>query len=84
MDAHTVDVGGRRVTARNILIATGARAFVPPFEGHELCIISDNALEVPEVRPAARGWLQRQACAAALACWPSGRPVTALRSGRHL
>lgn len=50
VDAHTVDVGGRRVTARNILIATGARAFVPPFEGHELCIISDNALEVPEVR----------------------------------
>lgn len=50
VDAHTVDVGGRRVTARNILIATGARAFVPPFEGHEHCIISDNALEVPEVR----------------------------------
>ncbi|KAL4430036.1 hypothetical protein ABPG77_004406 [Micractinium sp. CCAP 211/92] len=49
VDAHTVDVGGRRVTARNILIATGARAFVPSFEGHEHCIISDNALEVPEV-----------------------------------
>ena len=49
LDAHTVDVGGRRVTARNILIATGARAFVPKFEGSELCEISDHALEVPEV-----------------------------------
>ncbi|EFN56560.1 hypothetical protein CHLNCDRAFT_34977 [Chlorella variabilis] len=49
VDAHTVQVGDRTVTARNILIATGARAFVPPFEGAELCMISDNALEVAEV-----------------------------------
>lgn len=50
MDAHTVEVDGRRVTARNILVATGARAFVPSFEGSELCMISDDALEVKEVR----------------------------------
>lgn len=49
VDAHTVDVGGKTVTARNILIATGARAFVPPFEGSDLCMISDNALEVQKV-----------------------------------
>jgi glutathione reductase (NADPH) len=49
VDAHTVYVGGKRVTARHILIATGARAFVPKFEGSELCIISDNALEIQEV-----------------------------------
>jgi glutathione reductase (NADPH) len=49
VDPHTVEVSGRRVTARNILIATGARAFVPKFEGSELAIISDHALELPEV-----------------------------------
>lgn len=49
VDAHTVKVGDRTVTARNILVATGARAFVPSFEGSELCMISDNALEVTEV-----------------------------------
>lgn len=51
-------VGGRRVTARNILIATGARAFVPPFPGAEHCIISDNALEVQEVRGCLAVWRQ--------------------------
>lgn len=30
-------------------VATGARAFVPKFEGSEHCIISDNALEIQEV-----------------------------------
>ncbi|KAI7845496.1 hypothetical protein COHA_001042 [Chlorella ohadii] len=49
VDAHTVDVGGKRITARHILIATGARAFVPQFEGSEHCVISDNALEIQEV-----------------------------------
>ncbi len=49
VDAHTVEVAGRTVTAKHILIATGARAFVPGFEGSELCIISDDALELPEV-----------------------------------
>lgn len=49
VDPHTVEVAGRRVTAKNILIATGARAFVPKFDGDDLAIISDNALEVPEI-----------------------------------
>ncbi|KAH7620434.1 putative Glutathione reductase, chloroplastic [Nannochloris sp. 'desiccata'] len=49
VDPHTVEVAGRRVTAKNILVATGAKAFVPKFEGSELAIISDHALEVTEV-----------------------------------
>ena len=49
VDAHTVQVAGRTVTAKNILVATGARAFVPTFDGSEHCIISDNALEVTAV-----------------------------------
>lgn len=36
------------------MVATGARAFVPSFEGSEHCIISDDALELPEVRGAGR------------------------------
>jgi glutathione reductase (NADPH) len=44
---HAVEVGGRTVTARHVVIATGARAFVPKFEGSELAIISDQALELP-------------------------------------
>eukprot|EP00887_Chlorella_sp_A99_P007110 scaffold2.g7110.t1 len=48
LDAHTVEVAGRRVTARHVLVATGARAFVPAFPGAEHCIISDNALEISE------------------------------------
>jgi len=49
VDAHTVEVAGRRITAKNVLIATGARAFVPKFDGSDLTIISDNALELTEV-----------------------------------
>ncbi|MDF1580341.1 MAG: dihydrolipoyl dehydrogenase [Desulfuromonadales bacterium] len=32
---HTIAVDGRTITARNIVIATGARPFVPPFSGLE-------------------------------------------------
>lgn len=49
LDAHTVAIGDRVLTARHILIATGARAFVPKFDGHELCIVSDNVLELDKV-----------------------------------
>ncbi|KAL6771736.1 GSR2 [Auxenochlorella protothecoides x Auxenochlorella symbiontica] len=49
VDAHTVEVGGKKYTAQNILVATGARAFVPKFEGSEHCIVSDHILEVPKV-----------------------------------
>lgn len=33
VDAHTVVVNGKQITARNIFITTGSSAFVPPLEG---------------------------------------------------
>lgn len=36
------------VQAKNILIATGGRALVPPIEGKELTIISDQVLDLPK------------------------------------
>jgi len=48
VDAHTVDVDGKHYTAKNILIATGGRAFVPDIPGSELCLTSDDALELDE------------------------------------
>lgn len=49
LDAHTIEVADRRIRARNILVATGSRAFVPSFEGSELAVISDHALAIQEV-----------------------------------
>jgi glutathione reductase (NADPH) len=43
VDAHTLDVGGRRVTAKCILIATGARPTVPGFAGADLGFNSNEA-----------------------------------------
>ena len=56
--AASATVGGPQLTPRPLLatlacpaaVATGARAFVPKFEGSEHCVISDNALEIQEVR----------------------------------
>jgi glutathione reductase (NADPH) len=42
IDAHTLDVGGRRVTAERILIATGGHAVKPDIPGAELGMISDD------------------------------------------
>ena len=41
--------GGRKVTARVILIATGARPVVPDFAGSELGITSNEAFHLPEL-----------------------------------
>ncbi|HEX6374502.1 MAG TPA: glutathione-disulfide reductase [Allosphingosinicella sp.] len=41
--------GGRKVTARVILIATGARPVVPDFPGSELGITSNEAFHLPEL-----------------------------------
>ncbi|CAL8466053.1 g5589 [Coccomyxa elongata] len=49
VDAHTVEVNGKRYTARNILIATGARATVPAIPGAEHAIISDDILDLPQL-----------------------------------
>ncbi len=42
LDAHTLDVGGKRVTAERIVIATGGRATRPDIPGAELGLISDD------------------------------------------
>mmetsp|Transcript_9149 Transcript_9149/g.10565 ORF Transcript_9149/g.10565 Transcript_9149/m.10565 type:complete len:546 (+) Transcript_9149:2-1639(+) len=49
IDPHTVEVDGKRITAKHILVATGGRAFVPDIPGKELVITSDEALDLPEL-----------------------------------
>ena len=49
IDAHTLDVGGKRVTADRIVIATGGRPTRPDFPGADLCIVSDDAFYLPEL-----------------------------------
>ncbi len=50
VDANTVAVktkdGEQHVTAKNILIATGGKAFKPDFEGSELAITSDDMFDL--------------------------------------
>ncbi|HZZ04699.1 glutathione-disulfide reductase [Paraburkholderia sp.] len=45
-DAHTVEVAGRRVSARHIAIATGARPVLPAIPGIEHAITSNEALDL--------------------------------------
>ncbi|MBP2226865.1 glutathione reductase (NADPH) [Azospirillum agricola] len=47
VDRHTVEVAGRRYTARNILIATGGWPSLPPIEGIEHAATSNEALHLP-------------------------------------
>ncbi|AOJ03138.1 glutathione reductase [Burkholderia mayonis] len=49
VDAHTVDVAGRHVTARHIGVATGSRPVMPPIPGIEHAITSREALSLPEL-----------------------------------
>lgn len=49
IDAHTVDVAGRQHTAKTILIATGARPFVPDLPGAEHGITSNEVFHLPEL-----------------------------------
>ncbi len=50
IDPHTVEVGGARLRADHVLIATGARRVVPPIPGAELGITSDGFFEL-ETQP---------------------------------
>src|SRR5579872_2840558 len=43
IDPHTLDVGGKRITAKHIVIATGGHPVRLPIPGAELGIISDAA-----------------------------------------
>ena len=47
IDAHTLDVGGQRITAGKIVIATGGHPTSLPIPGAELAIVSDDAFYLP-------------------------------------
>src|SRR5437588_239165 len=49
VDPHTIDVGGRRYTAENILIATDDHPTVQQIPGIEHVISSNEALDLPEL-----------------------------------
>jgi len=49
VDAHTVRVGNTSYTADKILVATGARPWLPKFEGSEHLITSNEAFHLPEL-----------------------------------
>ena len=48
VDPHTVEIGGRTVTAETILIATGARPFRPDVPGIERTVTSNEAFHLDE------------------------------------
>jgi len=49
LDAHTVAIGERSVTAQNVLIATGGWPSKPAIPGIEHAITSNEAFELPEL-----------------------------------
>ena len=49
VDPHTAEIGSRRVTARNILVATGGRPMRPAIPGAGLAITSDEAFGLREL-----------------------------------
>ena len=48
VDAHTIDIDGRRITAPNIVVATGGAPRFPDIPGAELGIDSDGFFALPE------------------------------------
>ena len=46
VDTHTVEVGDKQYTAKNILISTGGTALVPAVEGHEHVVTSDSMFDL--------------------------------------
>lgn len=48
VDAHTVDVDGKKITAEKILIAVGGKPRVPHQTGGELMAVSDDMFSWPE------------------------------------
>ena len=49
VDPHTLDVGGQRITAERIVIATGGHPERPAIPGAELGIVSDDAFYLPRM-----------------------------------
>lgn len=46
---HQIDINDQRVTAENIVIATGARALLPPVAGIDHAVDSDAMFQLPEL-----------------------------------
>jgi glutathione reductase (NADPH) len=46
IDAHTVEVGGQRLSAKHMVIATGGKASIPALPGAEIGITSDGFFEL--------------------------------------
>lgn len=49
LDAHTLEVGERTITAANILIATGSQPSLPSVPGIEFAMTSDQAFHLSEL-----------------------------------
>jgi glutathione reductase (NADPH) len=49
LDAHTLDVGGKQVTAERIVLATGGHPVRPDFPGAAHTIVSDDAFFLPDL-----------------------------------
>ena len=49
LDPHTLDVGGARVTAGRIVVATGGAPLRPEFPGAEHAIVSDDAFYLKDL-----------------------------------
>lgn len=49
VDAHTVKVGEELITAERILVAVGAKPFVPDFPGNDLVLVSDDMFFLEEL-----------------------------------
>jgi glutathione reductase (NADPH) len=47
VDAHTIEVGGEKISAANVIVATGGRPIVPHLPGAELGIDSDGFFSLP-------------------------------------
>lgn len=46
VDPHTIELNGKRFTAKHILVATGSWPVVPPIEGREYAITSNEAFHL--------------------------------------
>ena len=49
VDPHTVEVNGRRHSARHILVATGSWPVIPPIDGRESAITSNEAFHLQQL-----------------------------------
>jgi glutathione reductase (NADPH) len=47
--AHAVEIGGRTLTAKHVLVATGSRPVVPKLPGCDLAITSDDAFHLDQL-----------------------------------